>query len=124
RRDRHRRNGGGDRQRDLPRDRQAGPRPADHHREAAVAAFAGKAGTRVEHAGSVGIGGMTMTDKHPKSRTPTDKDLRENPGIGSSPGTSGYGDELDGENTFRGDVENDTTPQGGIDPDRRVRTNK
>ena len=33
RRDRHRRHRRSDRQRDLPRDRQAHPRPADHHRQ-------------------------------------------------------------------------------------------
>lgn len=65
-----------------------------------------------------------MADKHPKTKKPTDKDLKENPGIGSSPGTGRYGDRLDGDNTFEGDVENDTTPQGGVDPDRRGRTNK
>jgi hypothetical protein len=67
---------------------------------------------------------------HLKTRTPTDKDLRENPGIGSSKGTVRAGelldedDALDGNNTFEGDVDNDTTPQGGIDPRRTGRTNK
>ena len=31
---------------------------------------------------------------------------------------------LDGENTFQGDVENETNAQGGIDPDHVGRINK
>lgn len=63
--------------------------------------------------------------KHPKTKTPSDADLKHNPGIGSSPGTEGQADDLDGENTFEGDVMNDaTTVAGGIDPDQRGRTNK
>lgn len=61
-----------------------------------------------------------MTDKHPKSTHPSDADLRGNPGIGSSKGA----DLPEGENTFEGDVMNDTTPEGGIDPNERGRTNK
>jgi hypothetical protein len=68
--------------------------------------------------------------KHPRSghtpiKLPTD-DLTCNPGIGASRGAtlSGAGDlgadELeDGETTFEGDVENDATPQGGVDPKQR-----
>jgi hypothetical protein len=33
-------------------------------------------------------------------------------------------DTLDGDNTFQGDVENETNLQGGIDPDHVGRTNK
>lgn len=70
--------------------------------------------------------------KHPRSghapnTLPAD-DLTCNPGIGASRGAtlSGAGDlgadELeDGENTFEGDVENDVTPQGGINPEQRSR---
>ena len=71
-----------------------------------------------------------MSSQHPKTRKPTDKDLRQNPGIGTSKGTIKGGEildddeSLDGENTFQGDVENDVTPQGGVDPDQRERTNK
>ncbi len=71
-----------------------------------------------------------MTSQHPKTRRPSDKDLTENPGIGTSKGTTGAGDildendGLDGDNTFEGDVENDVTPQGGIDPNQTGRTNK
>lgn len=54
----------------------------------------------------------------------TDRDLANNPGIGASPGTRiGDVDNLDGESTFEGDVLNDTTPAGGIDPKQRGRTN-
>lgn len=67
-----------------------------------------------------------MASNHPKTKKPSDKDLRENPGIGSSKGTIKQGDEagLDGDNTFEGDVENDTTASGGVDPTQTGRTNK
>jgi hypothetical protein len=71
-----------------------------------------------------------MTNQHPKTERPTDKDLQRNPGIGSSKGTAESGemleenDALDGNNTFEGDVENDVTPQGGIDPNQTGRSNK
>jgi hypothetical protein len=71
-----------------------------------------------------------MSNQHPKTHKPTDKDLRENPGIGTSKGTIKSGEildddeSLDGDNTFEGDVENDVTPQGGVDPDQTGRTNK
>ena len=64
--------------------------------------------------------------KHIDRATPSDKDLHENPQIGGSKGARMAGvtpDELaefEGENTFEGDVENDTNAQGGIDkPIRR-----
>jgi hypothetical protein len=62
-----------------------------------------------------------MTKKHPKTRQPSDTDLKGNPFIGGSKGTTMSGtspDELEdaeGENTIEGDVENDTNRQGGID---------
>jgi hypothetical protein len=70
-----------------------------------------------------------MSNLHPKTKRPSDKDLRQNPGIGASKGTIKGGDildeePLDGDNTFEGDVENDVTPQGGIDPNQTGRTNK
>jgi len=61
-----------------------------------------------------------MSNKHPKSAKPSDKDLRENPMIGGSKGvtmaqaTPDDVEEFAGENTIEGDLENDTTPQGGI----------
>jgi hypothetical protein len=66
------------------------------------------------------------TTKHPKTAVPSDADLDGNPGIGTSKGMTGIEDALlvEGENTIEGDVENDTTPQGGVDPDQRGRTNK
>ena len=67
---------------------------------------------------------MTGT-KHPKTTTPSDADLKRNPGIGTSKGTIKQGEiELDGDNTFEGDVENDTTAGGGINPRQTGRTNK
>jgi len=71
-----------------------------------------------------------MANQHPKTQTPSDKDLRQNPGIGTSRGTIKGGDildedeSLDGDNTFKGDAENDVTAQGGVDPNRTGRTNK
>jgi hypothetical protein len=62
-----------------------------------------------------------MTSKHPKLDRPTNVDLVRNPGIGSSKGvTMAQADladlqALEGENTFEGDVENDTNAQGGLD---------
>jgi hypothetical protein len=62
-----------------------------------------------------------MTSKHRKTHRPSDRDLKDNPLIGGSKGTTMAGvtpDELDraeGANTIEGDVENDTTPQGGVD---------
>jgi hypothetical protein len=71
-----------------------------------------------------------MSNQHPKTRKPSDKDFRDNPGIGTSKGTIKGGEivdddaDLDGDNTFRGDVENDVTPQGGINPDQTGRTSR
>jgi hypothetical protein len=70
------------------------------------------------------------SNKHPKSDKEIDVDLPDNleddPGIGRSKGRFAMTDEppLEGENTFEGDVKNDTTPQGGVDPKHLGRTNK
>lgn len=56
--------------------------------------------------------------------TPRD-DLEANPGIGTSKGTWGTGEDpedIEGDNTVEGDVMNDVTPAGGVDPDQRGRT--
>jgi hypothetical protein len=71
---------------------------------------------------------MTTT-KHFRRRpgeVPRD-DLVDDPGIGQSKGArAGKGDPdlIRGQNTVEGDVENDTTPQGGVDPRQRGRTNR
>ncbi|MGC5779816.1 hypothetical protein [Methylobacterium sp. NFXW15] len=66
-----------------------------------------------------------MSDKHPKTTTPTDADLKGNPGIGTSKGMAGADpEELEADSTFEGDVENETTPEGGVDPNHRPRKNK
>lgn len=65
--------------------------------------------------------------EHLKTKTPTDADLKGNPGIGISKGMSmaqGDPDDILANSTFEGDVQNDTTPQGGVDPDQVGRTNK
>lgn len=66
------------------------------------------------------------SNKHPKSRTPSDADLRGDPGIGRSKGRFSRTDEppLEGDNTSEGDVLNDATPEGGVDPRQTGRTNK
>jgi len=59
--------------------------------------------------------------KHAKTRTPNDADLRSNPLIGGSKGVTmaaASAEDLEdakGVNTIEGDIENDTTPHGGID---------
>jgi hypothetical protein len=68
-------------------------------------------------------------NKHPKTK-PSDRprsDLDTDPGIGTSKGMNRAGAdprELDGGSTFEGDVMNETTREGGVDPDHRGRTNK
>ena len=67
-----------------------------------------------------------MSSKHMKTDVPSDADLKGNPGIGSSKGTTISGGDprdLEGDSTFEGDVDNETTPEGGIDPDHRPRKN-
>ncbi|HVX75076.1 MAG TPA: hypothetical protein VHB49_03045 [Bradyrhizobium sp.] len=62
-----------------------------------------------------------MNIKHAKQKQPSDLDLTRNPLIGGSKGAQmaqAAPDELEefqGENTFEGDVYNDTNPEGGIE---------
>jgi len=62
-----------------------------------------------------------MSTKHVKLNRPTNVDLHRNPLIGGSKGatmaqvTTDELEEFEGANTFEGDIENDTNPQGGID---------
>jgi len=66
-----------------------------------------------------------MSNKHLKTDVPSDADLKGNPGIGTSKGMSGADPEdLEADSTFEGDVENETKPDGGIDPNHQGRTNK
>lgn len=71
-----------------------------------------------------------MTSKHPKMNTDQSGggvDVKKNPGIGTSKGAFATGTdplELEGDNTVEGDVANDTTPEGGVDPNQMGRTNK
>ncbi|MGQ0681296.1 hypothetical protein [Bradyrhizobium sp.] len=59
--------------------------------------------------------------RHGKTIRPSDLDLHRNPLIGGSKGvtmaqaSSDDLEQIEGENTFEGDLENDTNPQGGID---------
>ncbi len=79
------------------------------------------------------------TNKHPKTAAdreaglgadtprPPD-DLDRNPGIGTSKGVhSATGvdpEDLEAQSTVEGDVMNDTTAGGGVDPNQTGRTNK
>jgi hypothetical protein len=70
------------------------------------------------------------TSKHPPSgkqpNAPPNDDLEKDPKIGQSRGTTMAGEDpdlIDGENTVEGDIANDTTRGGGVDPDQRGRTN-
>ncbi len=79
------------------------------------------------------------SSKHPKG--PADRqgglgedvprppdDLDRNPGIGSSKGVhSATGvdpEDLEAQSTIGADVMNDTTPEAGVDPNQKGRTNK
>ena len=64
--------------------------------------------------------------KHAKTTKPSDIDLSDDPGISRSRGIVSPPDDevMQAENTVEGDTANDTTPQGGVDPRHRGRTNK
>ena len=65
-----------------------------------------------------------MSSKQPKTTTPTDADLKGNPGIGQSRGQTGRDiEDVEADSTVEGDVENETNIDGGIDPNHRGRTN-
>jgi hypothetical protein len=65
-----------------------------------------------------------MSNKHPKTDVPSDADLKSNPGIGQSKGMTGRDPaDVAADSTFEGDVENETTPEGGVDPNHRPRKN-
>jgi hypothetical protein len=70
--------------------------------------------------------GDLFMSKHRKNHEPSDKSLHEDPGIGRSKGRFARTDEppLEGDHTYEGDVPSDATPQGGVDPDQRGRTNE
>jgi hypothetical protein len=69
---------------------------------------------------------MMTSTKHHKGKKPSDMDLSNNPGIGTTKGMIKEGDDLllQGENTVEGDVENDAGRGGSINPRQKVRTNK
>jgi hypothetical protein len=63
--------------------------------------------------------------RHSKTTRPSDVDLHRNPLIGGSKGVTMAQASLDdledieGENTFEGDLANDTNPQGGIEKENK-----
>ena len=63
--------------------------------------------------------------KHAKGRSPFADDLQRNPGIGQSKGSFATGippEEIEGDNTVEGDIENDTTATDGVPQEERERT--
>lgn len=69
--------------------------------------------------------------KHPPANSPgtirPPSDLDRNPGIGQSKGTTAAGrdpDEIQGENTVEGDVQNDVDVTGAVNGNLQGRTNK
>jgi hypothetical protein len=64
--------------------------------------------------------------KHEKGKSPFTDDLKRNPGIGQSKGSFATGippEEIEGENTVEGDVDNDSTINDGVPERQRERTN-
>jgi hypothetical protein len=64
--------------------------------------------------------------KHPKGTSPFASDLERNPGIGQSKGSFATGippEEIEGESTVEGDVDNDSTVTDGVPERERARTN-
>ena len=62
-----------------------------------------------------------------KQQSPFTDDRKRNPDIGQSKGSFATGEDpelLEGENTVEGDVENDSTYGGGVDPKQLGRTNQ
>jgi len=68
---------------------------------------------------------MTET-KHGKGKSPFPDDLERNPGIGESKGSFATGippEEIEGENTVEGDIDNDTTATDAVRRGKHSRTN-
>lgn len=66
-------------------------------------------------------------DKHTDRESPFPDDRERDPKIGQSKGAFATGEDpelIDGENTVEGDVENDSTYGGGVDPRQLGRTNE
>jgi len=80
--------------------------------------FANKRSIRLFAPATVEQAAMT---KHPKSKTPSERDLEVNPLIGASKGMTMAGadaedlEAIEGANTIEGDRENDVNASGGID---------
>ena len=65
--------------------------------------------------------------EQPKTKVPTDADLKGNPGISTSKGLGAAGaevEDIEAGSTVEGDVANETTREGGIDPKHMGRTNR
>ena len=68
---------------------------------------------------------MTET-KHDKGKSPFPDDLERNPAIGQSKGSFMTGvppEEIEGENTVEGDIDNDSTSGDGVPQRKPERTN-
>ena len=67
-----------------------------------------------------------MSDKK-QIRPERDPDLKRNPGIGQSKGAFAAGgklEDIEGENSVEGDVDNDPEASGAVNPRRLGRTNE
>lgn len=67
------------------------------------------------------------SNKHLKTATPTDADLKGNPEIGQTRGTTMAGappDLIKADSTVEGDVQNETNRDGSVDPNHLGRTNR
>jgi hypothetical protein len=70
---------------------------------------------------------IMTSSKQPKTRVPTDADLKGNPLIGGAKGTTMAGEDprsIAADATFEGDVENEATREGGVNLRHVGRTNK
>ncbi|WP_127751782.1 hypothetical protein [Devosia sp. 1566] len=66
--------------------------------------------------------------QHPKTQTPSDLDLKRNPGIGQTTRgidqTDTVFEDTEADNTVEGDVMNDVEPDGSVSTEHTGRTNK
>jgi hypothetical protein len=64
--------------------------------------------------------------KHQRGKSPFPDDLQRNPGIGQSKGSFATGlppEEIAGQSTVEGDVDNDASGNGGVPQREKARTN-
>jgi hypothetical protein len=70
---------------------------------------------------------MSSSKHEQRDESPFKDDRDRNPGIGKSKGSFATGEdpmEIEGENTVKGDVQNDARADGSVDPNQLGRTNE